>query len=281
MIEIPACKVVEGIPCFHPDKIEQFESYPSFGHELGAEADSLNFWDMSRLRILNYEVRLLAEKFHHPNMLEIGCGDATFLNSIFGRFNLQLTGSELHLQALCSAKKKNPALHLIQLDATDIPFDNAYNIIGAFDVLEHIADDHSVLAGIYRALVPGGYLLITVPQHPFLWSSLDELVCHQRRYTRSALDELVQATGFEVQYISSFVFFLFPLMLVSRLVEKLRSSHGKQKKDFEKQIRFNPFLNATLNFAMRIDEWLLRMRISLPFGGTLLLVAKKPKNPQP
>lgn len=278
MSEASLSTVIDGITCFHPDKLHEYESYPEFGHELGEESQTLSFWDLSRFRILIYELQILASEFPSPRMLEIGCGNAAFLNSLQGKLKLDLTGSELHLRALQEAKKKNPDLRLIQLDATDIPFQNEYEMIGAFDVLEHIVDDLAVLRGIYRGLIPGGYLILTVPQHPFLWSSIDVMVCHQRRYTRATMLNAVQSAGFEIRYVSSFVFFLFPFMLLSRVFERGASAQTQSKDEFEKKIRFGPVLNTLLDYAMRIDEWMLRHRWSLPFGGTLMLVAQKPLN---
>jgi hypothetical protein len=68
-------------------------------------------------------------------------------------------------------------------------------------------------------------------------------------------------------------------MWASRLLDQLQSKQGKQaqqKTDFEKKIRFGKVLNAVFNLAMRLDEWCLKQRWSLPFGGTLMLVAHKP-----
>ena len=60
-------------------------------------------------------------------------------------------------------------------------------MVGLFDVLEHIDDDDAVLAAARRMLRPGGRLVVTVPRHPFLWSHLDALVDHRRRYRASDL----------------------------------------------------------------------------------------------
>lgn len=74
-------------------------------------------------------------------------------------------------------------------------FDTAIMI----NVLEHIADDAGALAGIRRLLVPGGHLLIFVPALEWLFSDLDRLVGHYRRYRLKNLVELVQNAGFEVR----------------------------------------------------------------------------------
>ena len=60
-------------------------------------------------------------------------------------------------------------------------------MIGAFDVLEHIADDELVLSQMHQAVRKGGGIILTVPQHSFLWSEIDEYSRHVRRYSVSEL----------------------------------------------------------------------------------------------
>ena len=81
------------------------------------------------------------------------------------------------------------------MDARNIPFESEFDVIGAFDVLEHINEDTEVLAQIYTALKAEGLMLISVPQHPWLWSSLDEYACHVRRYTALDIQQKIEAAG--------------------------------------------------------------------------------------
>ena len=55
-----------------------------------------------------------------------------------------------------------------QLDATAMAEENAYDCSDSLDVIEHIESDELVLSNFIRALRPGGFLLLTVPQHPWL-----------------------------------------------------------------------------------------------------------------
>ena len=66
-----------------------------------------------------------------------------------------------------------------------MPFQGEFDIVGAFDVLEHIENDELVMQGVRNALRPGGLFLVTVPQYQWMWSALDEIVHHKRRYSRS------------------------------------------------------------------------------------------------
>ena len=85
--------------------------------------------------------------------------------------------------------RRVPDAALMRMAARRIPFDGEFDVVGAFDVIEHIEDDRAVLREMHRAAVPGGGILLTVPQHPFLWSEFDRQARHVRRYTAPELRE--------------------------------------------------------------------------------------------
>jgi len=146
-------------------------------------------------------------------------------------------------------------------------------VVGCFDVLEHIPQDQEVLASIHAALVPGGGLLLTVPQHPRLWSRHDETARHVRRYTAEGLTRKLAAAGFELVARTSFVTLLLPLMLLSRLRER-----GPGQGETEGFAVGGP-ANAVLHRVMRIERALIAAGLRLPFGGSLLLVAARGRRP--
>lgn len=266
--------VVDGIKCYHPDIAESFDGYPSSGFDATDEVSLESFWVTSRTRLLRREIIKAVGGMPNAKVFEIGCGVGTFLHSLSSEPAIQLLGSEISLRGLRSAKAQCPTVEFIQMDAAAIPFVSEFDVIGAFDVIEHIDDDMSVLRGIHKALKPKGRLVLTVPQHEFMWSSIDEFVHHRRRYGREKLVSKIVSAGFQVDYVTSFVFMLFPLMLVSRLFDRTRKMKPTAA-DFNKQVRFNPFVNRVFGWFMRIDEFMIACRYSLPWGGTLLMVAKK------
>jgi SAM-dependent methyltransferase len=266
--------VVDGIKCYHPDIAESFSGYPSSGFDTTDEVNLDSFWVVSRTRLLRREIMKAVEGMPNAKVFEIGCGIGTFLHSLSSEPEIQLLGSEISLRGLRSAKAQCPTVEFIQMDATAIPFEEEFDVIGAFDVIEHIDDDMTVLYGIHKALKPRGGLVLTVPQHEFMWSSIDEFVHHRRRYNRENLLNKIESAGFQVDYVTSFVFMLFPLMLVSRLFHRTRKMKPTAA-DFNKQVRFNPLVNRICGWLMRIDEFMIARRYSLPWGGTLLVVAKK------
>jgi hypothetical protein len=80
-----------------------------------------------------------------------------------------------------------------------------------------IEENEPVLTALLRALRPGGGVAISVPQHPWLWSSADTQACHVRRYRVGELRAKVQRAGFTLAFETSFVSLLLPEMLASRL----------------------------------------------------------------
>lgn len=87
---------------------------------------------------------------------------------------MRLFGSELFGARLPFTAERTPQASFLQMDACDNPFVAEFDAIGAFDVLEHIPLDALALGQIHAALKPGGVLLLTVPQHAWLWSASDD-----------------------------------------------------------------------------------------------------------
>lgn len=274
MSEQQEITVLNGIKCYHPDLADDFGGYPSSGFDVTDEAEDSSFWVWSRTRLLKREVLQAVFGIQRARFFEIGCGTGAFLRSLSSECSLELLGSEIYLRGLRSATALSPNIEFIQLDATAIPFYEEFDAIGAFDVIEHIDDDVAALHGIQQALKPGGRLILTVPQYQFLWGNLDEFVHHRRRYSRKELLRKLESAGFQVNYVTSFVFMLFPLMLVSRLFDRKRKAQATLA-EFDQQVRFNPIINRLFDWIMRIDEAMIARRWSLPWGGTLLVVAQK------
>jgi SAM-dependent methyltransferase len=181
------------------------------------------------------------------------------------------TGSEVFVEGLRHAAPRLPGVRLVQMDARDIPATAAFDAIGAFDVVEHIDDDVRVLGEIHRALKPGGCMILTVPQHAWLWSAQDDIAHHVRRYTRRELVGKVQAAGFEVAQATSFVSLLLPLMMLSRL----RRPDPAAPVDPFREFRMPRWMNRLLYLCMQVDLAAIRIGLSLPVGGSLLVVARK------
>jgi SAM-dependent methyltransferase len=234
-----------------------------------AGVEDMSFWFRAR----NHLIVQLASEITNPGdqLLEVGCGTGYVLRALVRECGLIATGSELFAEGLEHARRRVPEAHFAQLDAREMPYEQSFDIVGAFDVLEHIDDDVEVLRGLRRALRPGGFLLLTVPQHPWLWSAADTQACHVRRYRRAELVERVRQAGCIPVRITSFVTSLLPLMALSRWRE--RSS----RREYDPVADLVPPEPANWLFEriLGLERLLIKRGADLPMGGSLVIVARR------
>jgi SAM-dependent methyltransferase len=163
----------------------------------------------------------------------------------------------------------SPPSQFLQADARDLPFKHEFDLIGAFDVLEHIVEDELVIKNMIQSLKPVGGLILTVPQHPWLWSKVDEMACHKRRYKRKQLSSLLRAQGFEILLDTSFMFFLLPLMLMQRLIGSRKNTY-----DASRELVLPTMVDKIFSAILSCERYLIRHRIQFPIGGSRLVVAR-------
>ncbi|MHC8343376.1 class I SAM-dependent methyltransferase [Pseudomonas sp. RT6P73] len=242
---------------------------PEYFEEL-ASLEAANFWFRARNELI-----LWALQTHKPNahsLLEVGCGTGFVLSGI-AKHNprMALSGSEIFLTGLSHAAARVPTAQFMQMDARHVPFLNEFDAIGAFDVLEHIEEDETVLTQLHKALKPTGVLLLTIPQHPWLWSANDDYACHVRRYTAKELHKKVIDAGFRIERSTSFVSLLLPAMMLSR-----RTPDNKiTEHDVTAELRLPESLNNIFLGIMRIEQRLIKFGANFTFGGSRLVVARK------
>lgn len=229
-----------------------------------------NFWFKARNRLVIWS---LSRYFQQAkNFLEIGCGTGFVLFGVRHAVpELTLSASDILVEGLTFAKQRLPDVTFFQMDARRIPFEAEFDVVGAFDILEHIDEDEVVLSQIFQATRPGGGVILTVPQHPQLWSYLDDFSHHRRRYTRSELITKVERAGFEILHTTSFVSLLLPLLYLSRLLQR----RPKEHQDIMAEFRLNPLVNTILEKTLSLERLVIKWVVSLPVGGSLLLIAKR------
>lgn len=273
----PACgrtpPLIKGHIAFAPELATASEGFEShfFSNLVQLEAKNFNFWFRSRNRLIIYTLNHYFPKA--KSFLEIGCGTGFVLQGIERHFpHLTLSGSEIFSAGLECAAHRLSRTSLFQMDARAIPFVEEFDVIGAFDVLEHIKDDRKVLAQMHQATKVGGGVIFTVPQHSWLWSPSDDYAHHFRRYSASDLHKKVEKAGFRVVRVTSFVSFLLPLMIVSRL---LMSRKTLDKYDPVAELKIGQVMNVLFEWILTLERKLIGLGLSFPAGGSLLLVARK------
>jgi SAM-dependent methyltransferase len=264
--------IIDGIRCYAPALAQDNPDYPADLFDRLCRIEEGHFWFQARNRIILRIFRQHVIGQGQPRVLEVGCGTGFVLQGLAAEGRYQLTGLEEHLAGLRHARRRLPSVEFVQADARDLPYEAEFDAIGAFDVIEHIDDDTAVLTSIHRALKPNGIVILTVPQHKWLWSATDEQAMHKRRYTRQDLSAKLAAAGFAMLRCTSFVTTLLPVMYLSRLAKREQPA-GAEGDVYEFEI--SPAANTVCAAAMRIDEALIGMGVSLPVGGSLLAVARK------
>jgi SAM-dependent methyltransferase len=264
-----------GHLAFTPELAEKSEGFEASYFGRLAELEPGSFWFRSRNRLLCWA---LEHYFSDAkNFLEIGCGTGFVLTGIRKALpRLTLVGGEVFSAGLRLAADRLPGVDLFQMDARQIPFETEFDVIGAFDVLEHIGDDELVLSQMYRAVRQGGGIILTVPQHSFLWSEVDEYSRHVRRYSVSELTAKVEQAGFRTLRATSFVSLLLPLMLIARLKQR----PANREFDPAAEFKLSAPANYLLERAMDVERTMIRVGVSFPVGGSLLLIAKRPEAAQ-
>jgi SAM-dependent methyltransferase len=266
-----AFEMIDGFKCYRPKLAISNNGFSSDSFSFLRQVEENNFWFKVRNRILIGLIKKYSGQTGNKKLLEIGCGTGYVLSGLSASTEFQLRGSDIHVEGLKYAKQRVPSAEFIQMDATEMPFEDEFDAIGAFDVLEHISDDELALRNINKSLCKNGVLYISVPQYMFMWSSLDEISFHKRRYSKTELIRKVSAAGFKIEYCGSFVFSLFPIMVVSRFLLKRKGNTPSGNEE----LKINKYLNGALESILYLDAYLIKLGIRLPFGGSLVCVAKK------
>lgn len=151
----------------------------------------------------------------------------------------------------------------------DIYNDKRFNLITALDVIEHIEDDTAAIDNMLHMLEPGGWLVLTVPALPALWTQHDQMNMHYRRYTRANLTELLKPHGELLDCRYLYTALALPKLALAAL-QRIYPS-----KPSTPQVPFG-LLNRVAKGYFKA-EWALTKRCPMPFGSSLIAVLRKPE----
>ncbi len=203
-------------------------------------------------------------------ILDVGCGTGTMLQHLthFG----QAQGIDTDAEAVAFCRERG-ITQVRQVDDPPLPFpDNAFDLITALDVIEHIDDDAGMLRELYRITRPGGRFLFSVPAYPFLWGPQDEISHHKRRYVAAQIRARVTGAGYRIQRLSYCNTFQFPAIAGVRVLRPYRPGSADLKSDFM-MTRPGP-ANTLLGKVFALEAPLVE-RMNLPFGVSIVGLAYK------
>ena len=230
-----------------------------------AELDQRHWWYRARREVIAALIRRRVQPPADARILEIGCGTG---------HNLAMLGEFGHVDALeLDEEMRGIAEQRLGRSVMSAPLpelagvlDRRYDLIGAFDVIEHIDDDRAAVASIAAKLQSGGKFVMTVPAHQWMWSAHDVVNHHKRRYSKRGLRALIEGSPLRLEAIGYFNSLLFPAAIAERLSSKAR---GKDNADLTLP---SPPLNAALERAFAAERHLIG-RLPLPVGLSLFAVA--------
>lgn len=246
------------------------------------EFENNNWWFVSRRKIL----RALLKKYlpgadTARDILDAGCGTGINLALLaeFGR----VTGVDSSEEAIRFCQMRNESqVRLASIE--HLPFEEeTFEVITALDVLEHIEDDRQAMRELSRVCKTGGYMLVTVPVFPSLWGDHDEINQHVRRYEPARMIQLLENNGFAIEHRSFMNTWLFPAAWVWRWWRKIRRRliHPEAGRPARPDnMHHHPWINNLL-IAIYSSELPFVTGRGLPFGLSLVVLAKKEKQPRP
>ena len=233
-----------------------------------AALQSDHWWYEGRRQILARLIKRLCLP-KQAKILEAGCGPGANLSmlSCFG----YLSAFEPEQYAADHAAKISGVNVKTGDLPGNIPFDQQFDLIGAFDVIEHIDNDVEALTALGDALKDRGRAIFTVPAHQWLWSRHDDINHHKRRYSRKQFKAALELAGFTVQKISYYNMWLFPLAVCVRFGKKAIGAQDKNDVTMPA-----PFVNAVLQYFFASEQYMLPY-MNLPFGLSIIAICTRHK----
>lgn len=222
------------------------------------------FWYKARRRMI--AIILNKYKVRGKKVLEIGCGVGGQLQ-VLSSFNNDVFGSDINEEALAEATRIG--FKVFQQDAEkDLKDEEKYDVICAFDVLEHLREDNLAIKNIHRALKKEGLFIFSVPAFQFLYGGHDVYMKHYRRYSKKDLQEKIIKNNFEILSFFYWNFFLFIPTFLSRVVFKKKTINSDVQK-------IPKILNFVLFFLLALESFLIKIGLRFPWGVSIFGVAKK------
>lgn len=264
-------KEMHGIKIFCESVDEEHSDYNSRSLDLLYKEEERHFWFISRKEFIFQIIKDVIGL--SSRVIEIGSGTGNVSRYLKLKGYTRIAVGEMHQKGLRYAKSYGID-ECYQFDLLQAPFENEFNAICLFDVLEHIDEDTKALVNIHKMLTKNGHVALTVPAHMWLWCRDDVVAGHKRRYTKKAMIEKLENIGFEIIVSRYFFISIVPLLFMRRFIHKNDGSSVRHE-EYEADISINPFLNTILLNITRFENKLNKFLPNYCGGSLFVLAAKK------
>jgi ubiquinone/menaquinone biosynthesis C-methylase UbiE len=240
--------------------------------DLTHQAETRHFWFHGFRQFVEPVVAQLAAGRTGLRLLDCGCGTGTNMGllSPHGRS----LGFDLSDGGLAIAKRAGRAV--AKGDVTSMPIaSDSCDLVASFDVLQCVADDRAALREIARVTKPGGVVVLTLAALEVLSGDHAEVWREQRRYSPALARARVEQAGLRVERTMFMFGSLFPMILCARVLQRMTRPFREVRDDIDIAVPPYP-VNRFLSGVVRAEAALAR-RVPMPFGSSLLVVARKPK----
>jgi len=240
-------------------------------YELVRQVQGRHWWWIGREKIIDTLVDRYLDTSVKFEIADVGCGFGANISML--RKYGDVTGLELNDEAINTVKVRwGDSVNTVNWQSPN-PLVMKFNFMLLADVLEHIPDDKGAIDWINEHLLENGYALITVPAHKFLWTQMDDVLHHHRRYTRKTLLELFD-NRFEIVYCSYYNMFLFPVKVCFVLFDRLKSMLFPSAVKRSYNDMPPPIVNSIFKQILMLESSVIR-RTTIPFGISLVCLVRK------
>ena len=238
-------------------------TYPILFH-----VEQSHWWYIGRRKIIARFVEEICRQVtdRRPRILDVGCGTGANLLMLSKYGDAE--GVDVSEDALAFCRERG--LEKVRLGAAEeLPYEaGEFDLVTAFDVVEHMDDDLAGIREMRRVLRPGGRVLLFVPTFMFLWGLQDDVSNHRRRYRLPELRRVLEEAGFEIERTTyANITFFLPILMVRKLMRLTGI-----KTDTENTINVTA-LNGVFGRLFGAESWFLKY-MNLPFGVSGLCVAR-------
>ena len=232
-----------------------------------ADLEDTYWWYLGRREVIR---NLIYSRLSGPlRILDWGCGPGGNYQMLlrFGSVT-SVDASDLSLE-LCRKRGIRDLIKASKLQ--ELPVGALFDLVTTFDVIEHIEDDSGFLQELRAVLKDNGHVLVTAPAYQFLWSDLDRLLGHVRRYNKRDLVHCFETAGYTVIASSYFNSFLAAPFMAVRWMQMLSGRASTLK---EYAVKLPVWLNYLFLLLLKTEALLVPL-VPLPFGTSIIVLAKK------